>query len=60
MVLAGTRDQHSSPNQVLGWKEETSAGCAVHWIDGGHVFIHAMQKTLLDYLRAELAGVCAT
>lgn len=54
-VLAGTRDRHASPIQVTGWAEETSAACTVHWLDAGHFFIHSMQDTLLDYLRAELA-----
>ena len=59
-VLAGTLDRHDSPVQVTGWAEETSVACTVHWLDGGHFFIHSMQDTLLDCLRAELGESVAT
>lgn len=53
-VFAGRADDHDTPAQVEGWSVETRAGCATHWFDGDHFFIHGARDAVLACLLAAL------
>ena len=54
-VLAGTRDDFDSPDQVDHWARETSSTFRVQWFDGDHFFIHSHQAEVLACLGGELS-----
>lgn len=54
-ILAGRDDLLTSSASTQAWREATSAGCSVHWFDGGHFFIHEQQQAVLACLRRSLA-----
>jgi surfactin synthase thioesterase subunit len=56
-VLAGTRDECDSVEQVSGWEKETTSDCNVKWFDGGHFFIRSHQQEVIDQINAELADI---
>lgn len=53
-VLAGKKDQHTTPEQIDGWAKETSNLCRIQWFEGGHFFIHDESDAVLDCVTADL------
>jgi surfactin synthase thioesterase subunit len=53
-VLAGSRDPRCQAENMQCWLDESSAGGALHWIDGDHFFIHAQQDAVLEKVRQVL------
>jgi surfactin synthase thioesterase subunit len=53
-VLAGRRDEYTTPAQVEGWQRETSGPFSVHWFDGDHFFLNDERRAVLDCVGAEL------
>ncbi|UGQ48163.1 thioesterase II family protein [Massilia endophytica] len=43
-VLAGRGDTHVAAGNLAGWQEESCAGGATHWFDGGHFFITSARR----------------
>lgn len=59
-VLAGTRDEHISPERIAGWSNETISTCCIRWFDGDHFFIHSHRDAVIECISAELAEtLCA-
>lgn len=58
-VFAGARDPHVSPEQSDGWRECTTARCALHRLDGDHFFLHAHAASIANTITAELTTVMA-
>jgi medium-chain acyl-[acyl-carrier-protein] hydrolase len=54
-VLAGTLEQHDSPEQVTGWSEETSGDCHVEWFEGDHFFINSGKAKVVGFINRRLA-----
>ncbi len=57
-VLAGRQDEHVSAAQAEGWSAETSAGCQVHWFDGGHMFINSHGPAVRSAVAGALVQQC--
>lgn len=50
-ILAGRSDERTDSAGIAAWSDATSQGCAVHWFDGGHFFLHQQQDAVLACLR---------
>lgn len=53
-VFAGKLDPVDSPEQVDGWKDETTGPFEVQWFEGDHFFIQPEQASVLASLNARL------
>lgn len=53
-VLAGKRDPVDSPEQVVGWNDETTGPFEVRWFEGDHFFIQPEQASVLTFLNLRL------
>jgi surfactin synthase thioesterase subunit len=47
-ALGGTEDSTASEVHLQAWRELTSARCDIRWFPGGHFFINAERKPVLD------------
>ena len=54
-VMAGLADPHTSTEQVLGWRDETSGPCQARWFPGDHFFIQSDRAAVLRGLNEALA-----
>ncbi len=55
-VLAGRKDEHSSPAQAQAWQHETRAPCELHWFEGDHFFIHPEIAEVRRLVESSLQG----
>jgi medium-chain acyl-[acyl-carrier-protein] hydrolase len=55
-VLAGKRDDRSSPEQAEAWQLETQGPSRVVWFEGDHFFIHGENDAVLAHVQATLLG----
>jgi medium-chain acyl-[acyl-carrier-protein] hydrolase len=56
-VLYGRQDHLVRPEALLGWRQETTASCALHGFDGDHFFINTLRAGVVDLIqRIMLAG----
>jgi medium-chain acyl-[acyl-carrier-protein] hydrolase len=53
-VLAGKLDPVDSPEQVVGWNDETTGPFEVQWFEGDHFFIQPEQASVLAFLNTRL------
>ncbi|WP_411832480.1 thioesterase II family protein [Pseudoxanthomonas mexicana] len=53
-MLAGRDDPTTPPDQTDGWRHETRAAFASHVLEGGHFFIEAQRKRVLEIVGAAL------
>ncbi|MDG4758420.1 thioesterase domain-containing protein [Micromonospora sp. WMMD710] len=54
VVFSGRDDRAVTREQSAAWREHTSAGCALHELDGGHFFLHDALPELAAAIRADL------
>lgn len=54
VVLAGTRDELQTRNQLSGWAKETTGPCETHWFEGDHFFIESDRNKVIDCVNAKL------
>jgi surfactin synthase thioesterase subunit len=47
-------------DDVRGWQEQTEAGFFFHEVEGGHFFVNAERKKLIQIIAERLAGVGRT
>lgn len=57
-VLAGSADPLMSPADAVGWGRHTRAGCRVHVVPGGHLFVRDSPELVVDVVGA--AAVSST
>jgi surfactin synthase thioesterase subunit len=53
-ILAG-RDDEIRPEQLATWRDETSAGCALHWFSGGHFYLRPQERDVVRLIERELS-----
>lgn len=53
-VFAGLQDDYDSPEQVTGWKEETSNACDIQWFKGDHFFINTATDQVIEQINRKL------
>lgn len=56
-VFAGIQDDLDTPDQVRGWRDETSGLCDVYWFDGDRDFVRSERARVFTLLRELLAPV---
>lgn len=54
VVFSGRTDSAVPREQCLAWQQHTSAGFALHDIDGGHFFLHERRADVLAVIRTDL------
>lgn len=55
LVLGGRADALTTPAELAGWREYSTAGCEVRTFDGGHFYLHEeAHEQVLSALAAEL------
>jgi surfactin synthase thioesterase subunit len=55
-VLAGTLDDQVVPEQVEGWRQETTAKCRVRWLEGDHFFVDSKLNAVIACVNGALRG----
>lgn len=53
-VLAGTADPHVDSGAIVGWADETTGACSVHWFNGDHFFINSERDAVIRHVRRRL------
>ena len=53
-VLSGKNDQELTPDDLVGWRMQTSANCAICMIEGGHMFIVENVEAVTDIINKVL------
>jgi surfactin synthase thioesterase subunit len=56
-AFGGANDVDVTLDDVRGWKEQTEADFFFHEVEGGHFFVNAERKKLIQIIAARLAGV---
>ncbi|MBO3747617.1 thioesterase [Streptosporangiaceae bacterium NEAU-GS5] len=57
ITVFGGDDDHEAPVATLaGWSRQTTAGCSVHVLPGGHFFLNELPDRLLPLVAGELLG----
>lgn len=55
-VLTGRDDPHVRLDDLLGWAEQTTVGCDLHWFDGDHFFIRPHAKAIQQHIMLTLTA----
>jgi medium-chain acyl-[acyl-carrier-protein] hydrolase len=56
-AFGGVSDADVTLDDVRGWQEQTEAGFFFHEVEGGHFFVNAERKKLIQIITARLASV---
>ena len=54
-ILGGTEDAEVRPERLAAWAEVAGAGSELLWFPGGHFFLHAEERGVLDAVARALA-----
>lgn len=55
-VIGGTQDDTTTPAKLEAWREQTTARCRLHMLDGGHFFIHDQLAQVFPLIMNGLRG----
>lgn len=56
-AFAGTADAYATPERARAWAEETTGGCDVTVLEGGHFFVHERMSEVLEVVDRDLCAV---
>lgn len=55
-VLTGRDDPHVRLDDLLGWAEQTTVGCDLHWYEGDHFFLRQHAQAIQRHIKLTLVA----